>query len=106
MAEEPRGGIGRAGNGKQCSGAGRPPGPATRAYGQGFEVQLPLTEQLDPVALKQVGPLRGSFSHVLLLHPGPASAALTPRLDKDDTYGEAPCRDVPVTSCSAATTAT
>src|SRR5437773_2831598 len=108
MREEPSGGSGGAGNGelRRSGGPGEPPGPATRTYGQGVEVQPPLTEQLEPVALKQVGPLRGSFSHVLLLHPGAASAALTPRLDKDDTYGEAPWRDVPVTICSAATTAT
>ena len=68
-------------------------------------MQPPLTEQLAPIALKQVGPLRGSFSHVLLLHPGAARAEGAAMSESADRYGEWAGDETPVTICAVARTA-
>ena len=69
-------------------------------------MQPPATLQFDPVAEKQVGPLRGSFSHVLLLHPGAASADWAAMSESADRYGELDGAETPVMIWAAARTAT
>src|SRR5947209_852935 len=80
--------------------------PRPKIYGHGVEVQPPLTEQFDPAALKHVGPLRGSFSHALLLHPGAASADWTAMSESVDRYGERTGDETAVTIWAVARTAT